>query len=141
MGFYRERGRGFVGGARSGPGHDFKGTHHLVGGMFEQMAVPDVSAGITLETDDDPSDGFGIGLHCVFPSALAGRGQGWRSAIVELAGQQVFIGIEALAVEDLEADQMEMDGMNVAGGVGEAPYLYRIELGALGDGLVPASGV
>lgn len=33
------------------------GPHHLVIFMFENVAVPDVAAGIALELDDDPCHG------------------------------------------------------------------------------------
>lgn len=121
--------------------YHFERAHHFVGGVLKKMAVPDVSAGIALETDDDASHGFGISLHCVLPPALARRWQHGSSPEVEVSGEEILIGVEALPVEDLKADQMQMDGMNVAGGVGEAPDLHGIELRALGDGLMPAGSV
>ena len=83
--------------------------------------MPDVAAGITLEPNNNASYRFRIGLDGIFPSAVTGWGRRGYSYVIELSRQEVFIGVEALAIEDLKADKVQVDWVYVRSGVGETP--------------------
>ena len=53
-----------------GFGEDFIGAHHFVVFVFEDVAVPDVAAGVALELDDDAGGGPGGSPYRVFPAAV-----------------------------------------------------------------------
>ena len=112
-------------------------SHHFVVFVFEDMAVPDVAAGVSVEGDDDACDHGGVGAYRIFPSHFFGRGGLGGSEEVQRALGLIFKGVERAAVEDLEADQMQVDGVGVVGEVDELPYLRGVEDGLLGDGGVP----
>ena len=56
-------------------------------------------------------------------------------------GLEVLEDIERAAIEDLEANEVQMHGVGVFGEVDELPYFGRIEFGCLGDGFVPAFAI
>ena len=51
------------------------GAHHFVVFVFEDVAVPDVAAGVSVEGDDNAGDHGGVGADGVFPSHLFRRGR------------------------------------------------------------------
>ncbi len=51
------------------------GRINLIVLVFEDVAVPDVAAGLSLEWNDDARDHGGIGADGVFPSHLFRRGR------------------------------------------------------------------
>jgi hypothetical protein len=106
--------------ARSG-GEDLEGAHHLVGFVFEEMAVPGVAACVSVKADDDAGDGTGEGADGVFPAHFAGLGVGYGAGPEEFFVHAVFVDVEIAAIEHLEADHVEMDGVGVVGEVDEAP--------------------
>src|ERR1700722_15190865 len=55
--------------------------------------------------------------------------------------RHVVEGVEAAAVEELEAHQGDVHGVSVFGLVDELPYLGGVEFWSFGDGLVPALAV
>src|SRR5882757_8824523 len=57
-------------------GDDFERTHHVVGFVFEDVAVVEVSAGVAFEADDDTGDGAGRALNGVLPAKFVGVGCG-----------------------------------------------------------------
>ena len=67
---------------------------------------------------------------------------GWTGPVIAQRALCLIVeGVEAAAVEDLEADQVEMDGVGVVGEVDELPDLGGVEDGLFGDGLVPGGVV
>src|SRR5271155_172055 len=83
-----------------------KGPHHFIVLMFEYVAVPDIAPGVAFERNDDAGDHRGVGADGVLPAHLVcvgrldGAGVAQRALCLELKG------VEASAIEDLEADQM-----------------------------------
>src|SRR4051794_35662256 len=71
--------------SRSGALHDLERPHHLVGGVLEHVAVPDVAPGVALEPDDDPRDRLGVRLHGVLPAELGRLGEDRRADELPLA--------------------------------------------------------
>jgi hypothetical protein len=66
--------------------HYLERPHHLVVFVFEDVAVPDVAAGLSVEGNSDAGDHGGVGADGVFPSHLfrGGRlGFGADSGTVE----------------------------------------------------------
>jgi len=53
---------------------DFEGAHHVVGFVFEDVAVVEVVAGVAFKLDDDAGDHGGWALDDVFPAAFEGFG-------------------------------------------------------------------
>src|ERR1700733_4200741 len=56
----------------------------------------------------------------------------------ELAGLLVGENIEGLAIQHLKLDEVDVQGMDVGGGVDESPDLGAAGLWIFGDGFVPA---
>ncbi len=102
---------------------DFEGAHHVVGFVLEDVAVVEVFAGVALELDDDAGYGAGGALDGVFPARFVRSGRQRLSQIQHLLGLEVLDDIERAAIEDLEANQMQMHGVGVFGEVNELPYL------------------
>jgi hypothetical protein len=48
-----------------------QGAHHFVVFVFEDVAKPDVAAGVSLAADDDAGDHGGIGADRILPSRFA----------------------------------------------------------------------
>jgi len=99
--------------------------------------MPDVSSGIAVEGDDDARHHAGIGADGVLPAHFIRLGRPGGAGVTERAFRLEFEGIEAAAVENLEADQMQVNGVRVVGEVEELPYLRSVEDGLFGDGRVP----
>ncbi len=108
---------------------DFEGPHHVVGFVFEDVAVVEVFAGVAFEVDDDAGDGAGRALDDVFPAEFVGLGWGGWGEEAQLLVHQILEDIEGAAVENLEAHQVEVHGMGVFGLVDELPDLGGVEAG------------
>ena len=81
------------------------------------MAVPHIASGKAIEGHNNPRHHSRMGLYRVFPAGLARIGRFRRSHKVQLT-----LGLEqprlvGLTVEDLEADQVQMNGMRIVGGI------------------------
>ncbi len=125
----------FAAGSRSG--YDFEGAHHVVGFVFEDVAVVEVFAGVAFEANDDARYGACRALNGVFPTKFVGCWRLRRCNKAHFFGGHVLEGIESAAVEDLEAHEMNVHGVRVLGLVNQLPDLGGIEFGELGGGFVP----
>ncbi len=115
--------------------------------MLEYVAVPDVAEfipGIDLgsrreiEARDDSRDVAGIGFDRVFPGGAFVRFRRHGNAGEnQLASLHVGLHIEGLTIQYLKLDQVNVHGMDVAGGVGEGPDFHGAGFGIFGDGIVP----
>ena len=126
--------------AGSAGGNDDEGPHHVVVFMLDDVAVEDVLAGEVLKANEESEHVAGVDDGCIFPSGLAG---GWWAGDADELEAALDEGsvVEALALEDLELNQMEMHGVGVVGGVDETPLLDGVEAGKFGDGLVVAFAI
>ncbi len=106
-----------------------KGAHHIVGFVLKDVAVVKVFSGEALELDDDAGYGARGALDGIFPAHLVGSGRLRLSLKQHLLGLEVLEDIERAAIEDLEADEVQMHGVRC------------LQFGCLGDGLVPALAV
>jgi hypothetical protein len=79
--------------------NDLEWAHHLVVFVLEEVAVPDVAAGVALEGNDDSGDLSGFAANGVLP---AGFGRRWYGGggVAELAFVLIEEDVEAAAVED-----------------------------------------
>src|SRR5580700_167104 len=87
-------------------GNDFIRAHHFIVLVFEDVAVPHIASGETLEGHNNPRDHSRMSLYGIFPASLIRTRRFQRSQKVQLT-----LGLEqprlvGLAVEDLEADQV-----------------------------------
>src|SRR5271156_3893528 len=103
---------------------DFVRAHHLVVLVLEQMAMPDVTVGEALEARDDPCDHSGIGADGVLPAGFVRIGRRGGSEIADRSMLLIVEHVERAAVENLKANQMQMDGMRVLGEVDEVPDFH-----------------
>src|SRR5271166_2690375 len=95
------------------PCHDLIRPHHLVVLVLEDVAVPDVTAGKAFEGHDDSCDHLPISPHRVLPSSFARSGQFARAKKLEFVLGLIDPWFVVLAIENLEAYQMQMDGVCV----------------------------
>jgi hypothetical protein len=102
-------------------GQHFIGPHHLVVFVLEDVAVPNIAARIAFEAGDNPRHHLRVGAHGVFPSGFTRIGRQGGSNVLELALHKIVQSIEGTAVENLKADQVEVDGMNIFSEVDQAP--------------------
>ena len=109
--------------------------------MLEDVAVPHVSARKSFERDDDAGEHPGVRAHCVFPSGFAWIGRDSRADEFEFVSFQIGSSIELLPVENLEANQMEVDGVRIIRRINKRPDLGRIQQGFLCNWLAPVGGV
>lgn len=122
-------------------GGDEVGAHHVVGLVLEDVAVPEVFAGVALERNDDARDCVGWALHNVFPTEFVRCGWKEIASGDELFVREIVVDGEALAVEDLEAHHVQMDRVDVFGEVDEGPDFGRVELDDFGHGFDPVLAV
>ena len=87
------------------------------------MAVPDVAAGVSGKRNDDAGYGFGMGFDGVFPAAFVRLRPRSVADVLKLLVVEEVVHVEGVAIENLETDQVQMDGMNILGGIDEAPDL------------------
>jgi hypothetical protein len=120
-----------------GKGADLVRAHHFVVFMLEDVAMPDVAAGVAVETDDDAGDHAGFGAHCVLPPCFRRIGRDRVARELQLVFADVGEGLKTAAVEDLKFDEMQMDGMRIVGGIDQIPDFDRIKERIFGDGHVP----
>ena len=85
---------------------DFEGPHHVVGFVFEDVAMVEILAGVAFEVDDNAGDEAWRALDYVFPAKFVGLGRDGRAEEAQLLVHQILEGIELAAVEDLEAHQV-----------------------------------
>src|SRR5277367_1576718 len=96
------------------------------------------SSGGKIELRDDARDISSVGFDRVFPGgALVGFGWHGDAGENHFSVLQVGLGVEWLAIEHLELHLMQVDGMYVAGGVGEGPDFHGSSFRVFGDGIVP----
>ena len=124
-----------------GGGDNFVRAHHLAVLVFEIVTVPYVTALVAFEMNDDTRDGFRFGAYGIFPSHFVGVG--WREGaeVVKFAAACICESLEGAAIEDLEADEMEMDRMNVVSEIHQVPNLSGVEDGLFGYRLMPVGAV
>jgi hypothetical protein len=72
--------------------------------------MPNVAARKTFKGNDDARDHAGIGAHGIFPSGFGGLGRNSRSGEMKLLMCEKRKRLEATAIENLEFNEMEMDG-------------------------------
>ena len=104
-------------------GPDAIQAHHLVVLVLDDVAVPDELAGVG-EPQPQPGHLAGVGDDGVLPAALPGLGRvglpaswtGWMTSPLSRQG-------EALPVDDLEGDLVDVHRVGVGGGVVELPDL------------------
>ena len=105
--------------------------------MLEDVAVIKVSARIAVEADDDAGDRGGGTVDGVLPALFIEVGRGSRREIACSLIILIFEDVEDTAIENLEANEMQVHGVGVFGEVDELPDLGGVELWGFGDGLVP----
>src|SRR5271166_2529107 len=105
--------------------------------MLQDVAVPDVAAGVSLKWNDDAGDHGGVGADGVLPAGLLGGGRLGETEEVEYALGLIFEGVKGAAVEDLEAHQVQVDGVRVVGEVDKLPYLDGVQDGLFSNRRVP----
>ena len=92
--------------------------------MFEDVAVPYVAAGAACEGHDNPRDHTRIGANSVLPAGFI-----WFGTVpgpeVQLALGLVTTRARSFAGLDLEAHQVQMNGMGIVGGIDEGPDFRR----------------
>src|ERR1700733_5702065 len=95
-------------------GYDnFVGPHHLVVLVFENMAVPDVAAGESLERNNDPRDHAWVGADRVFPAGLRRSRRNSRAGEADRPFVLKFESVERPAVEYLKPHQVQMNRVSV----------------------------
>src|SRR3984957_9639720 len=115
--------------------------------MFEDVAMPHVTELVAgfgwrscgeIELRDDACHISRIGLDRIFPrwAFVRFRGPG-NSGENQFARLHVSLRVERLSIQNLKLNQMDMDGMNIAGGVGERPDLHGSGLRIFCDGVIP----
>jgi hypothetical protein len=82
--------------------------------------MPYVAARLAIEAHRDARDHAGIGAHGVFPSRFVRLGR-LRGPVYLTMRRVPREQVERTAIDDLEAHQMQMDRMRVAGDIDEAP--------------------
>ena len=118
---------------------DAVGPHHLVVFVFDDVAVPHVLAG-GFEVRADPGHLAGQGDHGVFDSGLPRSGQG--GVALELDGLDDVFSFgateeQALAVDHLEGQLVDVHRVRVGGGVVDLPNLGVADPGVLGHLIHP----
>src|ERR1700757_780299 len=109
--------------------------------MFEDMAMPDVAAGVSFETGNDPRDHCRFSSDRVLPSGFIGIGWNSRPNVNDLAAVVIGELIEWPAVEDLKTHQMKMDRVNVGSEINQIPDLHRIDYGLFRNRHMPTGSV
>ena len=89
--------------------------------------MPDVAAGEAGEGHDDSRDHAGVGSDGILPAGLIRVGRLWRAQEVQLTLGLIEPGLVGLAVEDLEAHQVQMNGMGIVGGIDQGPDFGRAQ--------------
>src|ERR1700735_1689980 len=98
-----------------GISNDLVWPHHLVVLMLQQMTVPDVASGISLEWNNDPRDRARRSAYCVLHSGFIRIRRKSRARVANSLFQQILVDIQRAPVQDLKPHQMEMNGMGVVG--------------------------
>src|SRR5580698_3749064 len=101
--------------------------------------MPHVTAGESFEGDDDTRDQARVGANCVLPAALRGRRGNRRAGETYGALVLKLEGIEGPAVEYLEPDQVQVDGVRVFRQIDQFPDLSRVQHRLLSHRHVPGS--
>ncbi len=86
---------------------------------------------------DDAGDLARFSADGVFPSGFDGFGWKRRAGITELVFVLIEKDVEGAAVENLEADEMQVDGVGIFSEIHQLPDFGGVEDGFLGDGRVP----
>jgi subtilisin family serine protease len=120
---------------------DVERPHHLVGGVLEVMAVPDVAAGVAVEAHDDARDRARVRANCVLPARLGRVGRHRFAAKPHALVQEKELRLEELPVEDLKSYAVQVDRVRVVARVDEAPDLGRAEVRLLGHRVGPPPAV
>ena len=84
--------------------------------MFLDVAMPEIAAGIAGKRNVDARDHVGRALHHILPTTLIRVG--WECFSGEAKRgvlQQVEVAVKLAAIDHLEANVMEMDGMGILG--------------------------
>src|SRR5271155_4083180 len=94
------------------PGGDHVvGAHHFIVLVLEDVAMPDVTPNKTFEANNDSRDHSWIRSHRVLPSSFVRIGRYHRPRVLQDALILIEEGFEAAPVEDLESNQMKVDGV------------------------------
>ena len=94
--------------------------------MFQNVAMPDIAAGVALEPYNDSRDHSRMRLHGVFPTGFVRR---WRHScadVLDSSSLVVVLRLKGPAVEDLKSDQVEVNRMRVIRKVQQVPDLDGI---------------
>src|SRR5579863_3272568 len=97
------------------------GPHHFVVLVLEDVAMPDVTTDKTFEANDDSCDHPRIRSHRIFPSGFVRIGRYRRPRVLHHALVLIKKRFKAAPVEDLESNQMQMDGVGIIGQVNQVP--------------------
>src|SRR5580700_11688022 len=87
------------------------GAHHFIVLVLEDVAMPDVTSDKTFKANDDSCDHPWISAHRVLPSGLVRVGRHRIPCVLQYASDFKREGFEAAPVEDLESNQMKVDGV------------------------------
>src|SRR5579862_1062723 len=115
----------------------FERPHHFIVLMFNNVTVPDVSAGVSLESNDDARDHRWLRADRIFPSRLARIGRHGQAQAGKLFRPHISRRVESLSIENQKTHHMQMDGMGIVGEVDQIPDLDRIERGIFGYRRIP----
>src|ERR1700722_18992054 len=91
------------------------------------MTMPHIAAHVSFEANDDPRAHLGMRLYRVLPSGFVRIGGNRRAGVPEFARGQVCERVVLAPIQDLKANQMQVDGMGVVRWIDDAPDLYRIQ--------------
>src|SRR5437660_505033 len=82
--------------------NDVVWAHHVVVFVFQNVAVPNVAADVSLESDDNPSHHAGICPRGIFPPGLTRGGWNRISCVAHALAVTVSESVERLPVQDLK---------------------------------------
>ena len=109
--------------------------------MFQEMTVPNIPPGIRPKTDNYPRHFTRIAADRIFPSAFVGCGWYRRSGKEQFLGLVKIADIKRLPVQNLELDQVQMDGVRHKTGIDQIPDLDFVPAGSFGERIMPPFSV
>src|SRR4051812_15768329 len=99
--------------------------------------MPDVTANIPFESHNNARDHLRVRANGILPTGLIRFGRQHGAGISNPPGPEVKRLVEATPIEELEADQMQVDRMRVLSGIDQFPDFDRIDYRALRHRHIP----